>query len=707
MPAPVNELSRRRTLPDIRQTEMTECGLACLAMVSAFHGRPVALATLRRDHPVSLKGCTLRTMLDIAGKIGLVGRALRLEPERLKHVRVPAILHWDMSHFVVMKQADRRGITVHDPALGRRRYSLAEVAKHFTGVAVELTKGGDYKATRQERRSVFDLVGSFAGALPALAQVLVLSLILQLYVLASPFYLQIAVDDAIAQGDGDLLVTLAIGFAIAVLINAGAALLRTRILCYLQGALAVQMGGQLMHHLLRLPLMYFERRHIGDVTSRFSAIHPIRTWLTEGVLAVAVDGLMAMMTLTMIFLYSARLALVVIAALAFYVALRLAVYPFHRRRALDLVVGRARENTILLETLRAIQGVKLFRRETERGAVWMNRYAEVVQADTSINGLKQLYSVVNDLIFGIENILVVFIGARLALHGELTAGMLFAFILYKQQFVDKTTRLVEKTLEFRMLEVNLDRISDIVTTEPEPLHALRDTRPPPVAGRIEVREVSFRYSESEPLTLNNVSFIVEPGEYVVITGPSGGGKSTLLKIILGLLLPTAGEVRVDGLPLATLGTATWRDNVGVVMQDDQLLAGSIADNICFFAERIDHEHMQHCAALAGIHDEIMRMPMAYDTLIGDMGSALSGGQKQRILLARALYKHPRVLLLDEATSHLDVALEQQVTAAVKALGLTRIIIAHRPETIASADRQLLLRPNGIVEVLRSEERFAA
>jgi ATP-binding cassette, subfamily B, bacterial CvaB/MchF/RaxB len=707
MTTPMHDAWRRRALPDIRQTEMAECGLACLAMVSTFHGRPTALAALRRDHPVSLKGCSLRTLLDIAGKIGLIGRALRLEPERLKDLRAPAILHWDMSHFVVLKQANSRRITVHDPALGSRRYGLAEAARHFTGVALELTPGGDYQPERHKRLSVFDLLGSFAGTLPALGQVLILSLILQLYVLASPFYLQLAVDNAIAQGDRDLLTTLAVGFGIAVLINAGAAGLRTRILCYLQGALAVQIGGRLVRHLLRLPLMYFERRHVGDVTSRFYAMDPIRTLLTEGVLAVAVDGLMAVMTLTMIFVYSANLAFVVIAALTAYIVLRLAVYPFHRRRALDLVFAKARENTTLLETVRALQGIKLFGRETERGAVWMNRYVEVVRADTSINGMKQAFRIVNDLIFGIENIAVVYLGARLALNSEMTVGMLFAFILYKQQFVEKTTRLVEKALEFRMLEVNLERISDIVTSTPEPLHVLRDTLPPPVAGRIELKDVSFRYSEAEPVIFDKVSFIVKPGEHVALTGPSGGGKTTLIKIMLGLLPPTAGEVRIDGLPLATLGTANWRESIGVVMQDDQLLAGSIADNICFFDERIDHDQMQRCTTLAGIHDDIMRMPMAYDTLIGDLGSTLSGGQKQRILLARALYKRPRVLFLDEATSHLDVALERRVTAAVQALGMTRIIVAHRPETIASADRRLQLRPDGVVEVRHSGERAAA
>ncbi len=463
---PLIGLVRWRGLPDIRQTEVAECGLACLAMISTFHGRRVALAALRRDHPVSLKGCTLRTLLDIAGKIGLSGRPIRLEPERLKDIRAPAILHWDMSHFVVLRQAGRGGITVHDPALGVRQYAIAEAAKHFTGIALEVSPGEDYRPARERRLSVIDLIGSLAAAVPALVQVFVLSLILQLYVLASPFYLQLAVDNAIAQGDGDLLLVLAIGFGLTVLINAGAALLRTRILCQLQGALAFRMGAALFRHLLHLPLIYFERRHVGDVTSRFYAMDPIRNLLTESLIAAVVDGLMAILTLTMTFLYSVRLGFVVLVALAFYVALRLAMYRLHRRRSLDLIAAKARENTTFIETIRAIQGIKLFGRETERGAVWMNHFAEVVQSDTSINGLKQIFRALNDLIFGIENIVVVYLGARMALRGEMTAGMLFAFVLYKQQFVDKASRLVEKLIEYRMLDLHLERISDIVGTEP-------------------------------------------------------------------------------------------------------------------------------------------------------------------------------------------------------------------------------------------------
>jgi ATP-binding cassette subfamily B protein RaxB len=276
--------------------------------------------------------------------------------------------------------------------------------------------------------------------------------------------------------------------------------------------------------------------------------------------------------------------------------------------------------------------------------------------------------------------------------------MLFAFIAYKQQFLDKAARLVERTIEYRMLDLHLERLVDIAGAEPEQRHSRPVAYQEPINGSIEIRDLCFRYAEGEPFILRNVNLCIRSGDYVAITGVSGCGKTTLLKVMLGLLEPTSGEILIDGLPLRILGHEAFRKSIGAVMQNDQLLSGSIADNICFFDENFDLEHMVRCAELACIHKEICRMPMAYNSLIGDMGTSLSGGQKQRVLLARALYRRPRMLFLDEGTSHLDIATERQVTAAIKALGLTRLVIAHRPETIASAPRRLVLHDGELLEL---------
>ncbi|MGY2046641.1 peptidase domain-containing ABC transporter [Methylobacterium sp. JK268] len=687
-----------RQLPDLRQSEAAECGLACLAMVSAFHRRAVGLNTLRHQYPVSLKGMTLKTLIETAEKIGFASRPLRLDLDQLDELQTPAILHWDMAHFVVLKKVSRGTVTIHDPGAGPTRLTMAETSKHFTGVALELTPGLDSPPPPPVRTlTLATLFGPLSGLRQAALQILALSGILQLYVLASPFLMQIAVDDAIATNDRDLVLTLALGFALFLLVNTGAALLRVRIMAGVQSTLAFQMGAGLFRHLLRLPLGYFEKRHVGDLVSRFNATEPIRQLLAEGLITALIDGSMAVLTLVMILLYSPALSLVVLVALGLYVILRTVFYHRMRHVALELMVARAGEGTAFVETVRAIQSIKLFNRQAERGAVWMNRYAEMVRADTSIHALRKTFHALNGFIFGLETIAVVYLGAHAVLDERITVGMLFAFVAYKQQFVEKASALVENAIEFKMLDLYLDRLADIVVAEPErtaprSLHIGRE-----IVGEIEVRDVGFRYAQGEPFVFEGISFRIAAGEYVALTGPSGGGKTTLMKIMLGLLEPTEGEVLIDGIPLPQLGHEAYREAIGVVMQDDHLLSGTIADNICFFDERQNVEQMVRCATLAGIHEDIVAMPMGYNSLIGDMGSSLSGGQRQRVLLARALYRNPRILFMDEGTSNLDPAMEARVSTAVQELGLTRVIIAHRPETIASASRRLVMDAAGLRE----------
>ena len=680
-----------RKIPDIRQSEAAECGLACLTMIAAHYGQRTDLASLRRRYPVSLKGMTLAGLIEAAQRIGLVGRALRLEPENLAQLRLPAILHWDMSHFVVLKRVARNGrIVIQDPALGERRLRAGEASNHFTGVALEVTPATGFQpGGRVIKQRLVDLIGSTRGLASPLVQALVLSVILQAYVLTGPFYMQLAVDEGVVNDDRGLLWVLAFGFGLAMLFNAVAGLLRSRILVYLQSRVAFDIGSGLFAHLLRLPLTFFERRHVGDLVSRFGSIEPIRNLLAEGLISALVDGAMAVLTAGMVFLYSTRLGLVVLVALLVYAMLRLTFYRMFRQRSLDLVHARARENSTFIETARAIQSIKIFNRENGRKALWSNRYAEVMATNAGVERLKGGFKAMNDVVFGVENLAVIYLGALAVLDGHMTIGMLFAFVAYKQQFVDKAVHLIERAIEFRMLDLHLERLADITQAEPEPGQDLASYRPPP-AGRIEVRNLSFRYGPNDGFVFEDVSFVVEPGDYLAIIGPSGGGKTTLMKLMLGLLEPTDGEVLIDGLPLGTFGARAFRDHVGVVTQDDQLMSGSIADNICFFDHAFDHVHMQHCAELACVHDDIMRMPMSYDSLIGDMGSSLSGGQRQRILLARALYRRPKLLFMDEGTSHLDTMIEARVNTAIRGLGLTRIIIAHRPETIASAARRICI-----------------
>jgi len=687
--AGVLNIGSRHRLPTIQQTEAAECGLACLAMISSYHGHRIDLNTLRRRHPVSLKGVTLRALIQVASQMHLACRPLRFELGQLTQLHLPAIVHWDMNHFVVLKSVTRKGIVVHDPASGEKFFPIAEASKHLTGIALELSPSEGFLPKDERARLPFSAFWSqLRGSTHALVQILILSAILEAFVIVSPFYLQLTVDEVIAKGDADLLTVLALGFGLLTAIRVASSAIRSLILLIVQNVLHYQIGARLFHHLVRLPIAYFEKRHIGDILSRFTSIEPIRSALAEGMIAATIDGVMAVATLVMIFVYSTQLALVVLTAFAFYTVLRLGLYRLLRDRSLSVIEAKAYENSTFIETLRAIQSLKIFNRESDRETQWLNRYADVVSANVRLGRTKIAFATINDALFGLESVIAIYLAARLALSNSLTIGMIFAFMSYKQHFTDKAVQLVEKTLDFRILELHLERLADIALSPLDRGHDQLLTYTRQIQGRIELRNVSFRYAESEPFVLDDVSLVIEPGEFVTIMGPSGGGKTTLIKVMLGLLEPTEGEVLIDGTPLSTIGPRAYREYIGAVMQDDQLLSGSIADNICFFDPSFDQERMIQCANLAGIHEEIMAMPMTYNSLIGDMGSSLSGGQKQRVMLARALYRRPRILFLDEGTAHLDVAAEKHINESLKRLQMTRISVAHRPEISSGADRIL-------------------
>lgn len=674
-------------LPVILQTEAAECGLACLAMIASYFGHRIDIDTLRRRHPVSLKGVTLRSLIEIARHLQLGCRPLRVELDHLAKLRLPAVLHWDMNHFVVLKSAGRREVVVHDPASGERRFSYAELSKHLTGIAVEAWPLENFAAKDERSRLPLSaFFGRVRGTPHALAQIFALSVVLEICLIAAPFYIQLALDQVIAAGDANLLMMLAVGFGLVTAISVAAKALRSLTTLALQNTLHFAMGSRLFHHLVRLPLAYFEKRHIGDIMSRFVSLEPIRNIVAEGLITAIIDGLMAIVTLAVLAFYSPLLAVIVGVAFLLYLALRLALYRQFRERSQATIRSKAQESSTLIETLRAIQTLKLFNRETERESQWLNRYAGVINAAVRIGRTKILFTTLNETIFGFENIVTVYLAVSMALAGQLTIGMIFAIIAYKQSFMSKAVSLVETALDFRVLELHVERLSDIALSAPEAGHDRPLGYARPVLGRIELRNVSFRYAETEPFVLEDVSLCIEPGELATIMGPSGGGKTTLVKIMLGLLEPTSGEVLIDGMPLSTIGAQAYREQVGAIMQEDQLLSGSIADNICFFDSGSDQERMIDCARLAGVHDEIMAMPMTYNSLIGDMGSSLSGGQKQRVLLARALYRQPKLLFLDEGTAHLDTDKEAEVNGNLRGLRMTRINVAHRPGISATADR---------------------
>jgi ATP-binding cassette subfamily B protein RaxB len=690
-----------RRVPMLLQTEAAECALACLAMVLAAHGHRTDMPTLRQRFSLSLKGATMADLVRMAGELHFNSRAVRVEPQQLEQLELPCVLHWDLNHFVVLTQVRGSTATVHDPARGVRRLRMDELSRHFTGVALELSPAADF-TPRVERQSVTlkQLIGPVRGLRRALAQIVLLALALEAFVLCTPFLLQWVVDDVVVSNDRDLLLTLGVGFVLLVLLQVTAAALRSWAVLHLSATLNLQWLGNVFAHLMRLPVAWFEKRHAGDVWSRFASVQTIQKTLTTHFVEALLDGLLVVATLAMMAFYSVTLTAIALAAVGVYALLRWAFFRPLRQATEEALVHEAQQASHFLESLRAVQSIKLFNRQADRQARFMNRVVDAMNAGIATRKLELLFSVLHRLVFGLERVAVVWVGALMVMDQRFSVGMLFAFLAFKEQFAQRVSALIDKGVELRMLRLQGERLADIVLAAPE------DAGPPrrgdrEVDGRIELRGASFRYADNEADVLQGVNLVIEPGESVAIVGPSGGGKTTLLKLILGIHSPQSGEVRIGGVPLEQLGLAPWRAVVGTVMQDDALLTGSVIDNISFFDAVPDVDWAVECARLAAVHDEIEDMPMGYHTLIGEMGGSLSGGQKQRLLLARALYKRPRVLLLDEATSALDVERERVVNTNIRKLELTRVIVAHRPETVASAGRVVVLNDGRVTQDLRS------
>jgi ATP-binding cassette, subfamily B, bacterial CvaB/MchF/RaxB len=675
----------RRRVPLILQSEAPECGIACVAMIAGYHGFRTDLSAMRMRLSPSMKGVTLQHIAAIAGTMKMSLRGVQAPLQGLGRLRLPAILHWDMNHFVVLTKVDANRIVVHDPARGKRVLALSEASRHYTGVAAELMPSTGF-AQRDEREKItaWHLMGSLQGLQSSLVQVILLSLVLEVFAIASPFFVQIVVDRVVVGRDEILLTLLGLGFGLLAFMQVTTTAVRGWLGVYLSTTLNMRLLDSLFGQLLRLPLVWFEKRNIGDIVSRFRSLDAIQRTLTLAFLESFIDGVMVVLTVIVMFWYSPLLASIVLAAAALYGVARWVFYGPQRRALDEQLVHEGRAGTHFIETLRGMMAIKLNLREAARRAAYQNLVVEHVNAGVVVQNLSILHRAANGLIFGLENVAVIWLGTVLVMEGRFSVGMLFGFLSFKLLFLTRVNNLVDKAIDFRMLDLHAERIADIALAEPEAGQS-SGAQAPDAPLQIRAKALGFAYGV-EGFAFRNIDFSVRPGETVAIVGPSGSGKTTLVKVLVGLLDRTEGVVEANGRDLRDWDRAAYRARLGVVMQDDQLFVGTLEDNISFFDPQYHPNLIRAAAAVAGIDEEIQAMPMQYNTIVGSLGTALSGGQKQRVLLARALYRKPHIVFLDEAFDQLDLARERDITDRLKHWGVGLVIVSHRPETVRNVDR---------------------
>ena len=694
----------KRPFPVILQTESTECGLACVAMLANYFGKPVTLRDLRLRFSVSLKGVSLGALIRVAKWNGLASRAVRTELEGLHHLQLPCVLHWNFNHFVILKDLKKHFAVIVDPANGERRISMEHLSSSFTGVALEVWPNADFQARGKEKNiPLSQLIGNVRGQRRAIFYVLMLAFALEFFIILTPYYLQLIIDNVIVSNDNNFLFVLGFGFAIVFLLKNLTSSVRAWFLMYIGTSLNIQWKENVLSHLLTLPIEYFEKRHIGDVTSRLGSIDVIQRMLTTSFIESMLDGFMAVIILLIIFLYQPLLATIVLTGAILYFLLRWVVNSSIVDASKEEIVQGAKQNSFLIETVRGMKQIKLYHQQTDRASKWISLFVKQMNAKVRTQKLDIFLKGSRSLILDFQSLIVISLGAALVISGEYSVGALVAFLGYKLIFETRVSNLIDNLFVIQNIRLQLDRLSDIVLSTPDEAGSELEICIDDLPATLECKNITFQYSFYEKNIIEGLELRVEDGESVAIIGSSGCGKSTFFSVLLGIYRSFGGQILIGGKDSRTLGIDNVRQIFGTVLQDDILFSGSIGDNISCFSNNADLEWIIDCAKMANIHDEIDSMPMKYHTLVGDMGTVLSGGQKQRVLLARALYKRPKILLLDEATSHLDLENERAVCLAISSLNITRIIIAHRPETVLSANKVLFMKNGRIVRTLGPEE----
>ncbi len=690
-----NVMARR--VPQLNQVSMVECGAACLAMILNYYGRRTSISEVRERCSVGRDGLSALAIVKAARDYGLRVRAVSLQKNDFRFVTLPAIIHWEFNHFLVVEHWSTKRVDVVDPAVGRRRLTAQEFDEGFTGVVLMFEPGVHFdRHNSSPRTSLWTYLRSMLEAPGVLAQLVGASLVLQVLGLVIPFLTQIIVDHVIPSGMNNLLVLVGIGMLLLVITQMVTSLLRSFLLIYLQARIDKQMMLHFFEHLLTLPYRFFQQRLSGDLLARVSSNTAIRDILTDQLISTILDGSFVTIYLVILMAQSTLFGGIAVAVGVIQLVLLLTSVKPLRGLAMRDLIAQGRSQAYMNEALNGIATLKAAGAEQRAFTHWSNLFFTQLNISIRRNYLGSLVNIAMSTLNTLSSLLLLWLGTAQVLHGSMTLGTMLELTTLTGSILTPLGSLVSSTLGLQMVRAHFERIADVVAANSEQdIHTVQ--QPPRLSGQIELRNVSFQYDQNSPQILSDINISIEPGQKVALVGQTGSGKSTLGKLLLGLITPTAGEIFYDDLPLEKLSYQEVRRQFGVVMQESFVFSDSVRKNIAFNEPTLDMEQIVRAAKAAAIHEDIIRMPMKYETLVAEGGSALSGGQRQRVALARALAHSPAVLLLDEATSNLDVVTEQQVEQNLNTLACTRIVIAHRLSTIRNADVILVLEKGRIVE----------
>ncbi|MDT0302484.1 peptidase domain-containing ABC transporter [Streptomonospora wellingtoniae] len=693
---------RVRRVREVQQFSQTECGLCCIAMVLSAYGSRNTVANLRRSHETGRDGLSMRDVVEILRDHGMGVRTFRAGRGRLAQLTLPLIAYWDDSHLVVVEKISARGITVVDPAGGRRRYSAEEFDEHYSGIVMEPTPAEGYRPARHREPSMWwTFLRTTAGAKWPLGGAFLTSLALYSFTLGVPIAVQYAINSRgsfVTETPAALLLT---AFAVPMLAFLLFSAVRTLCLASVIRRLGEAMMAKTFRKLLSLPYKYFSSRSQGELMYRLSSIASVRDMISNQISATLLDIGSLAVALGYIFYRSSLLGAATVAVLAMMVLIAVSTYRPIRQTTDREISATAESTAIQLEAMSAVETLKVSGMTDSFLGNWRTVYAKAMRQTwrrivlqgmaTSGYGVFQMFG----------PLLVLTFGLWLVSQGRLDIGSAVAVQTLAATSLSTVMSLSSAFNQLITANAQVSRIGDIVN-QPSGEDVFGDT-PVEIRGGVSVRGVGFTYPGARTPVLEEVSFDAPAGSCVAIVGGTGSGKSTLGKLLMGLYPAESGAISFDGVPIGEIAAESFYRGVAYVPQEIVLSNRSIADNIRFGLPDADLEDVREAARQANVDEDIAAMSLGYHTQVREMGNTLSGGQRQRIAIARALARKPRVLVLDEATNSLDTVTESRIAATLDDLSCTRIIIAHRLSTIAAADLVVVMDRGRVVQIGTHEE----